>query len=89
MTAATRIHRVPSTCERTGKPRSALYADIKAGTWPPGVSLGGRAVGWPEYEIDAINRARIAGQTDDEIRELVRALLRQRKALVQHTEFAS
>jgi len=35
------------------------------------VSLGGRAVGWPSDEIDTLNAARIAGKSDDEIRELV------------------
>lgn len=38
---------------RTGLKRSAIYAAIQAGTFPSPVSLGGRAVGWPEHEIEA------------------------------------
>jgi prophage regulatory protein len=34
---------------------------------------------WPDHEIDAINKAHIAGQTDDEIRALVARLVIARK----------
>jgi hypothetical protein len=37
---------------------------------PPGL----RSKGWPDYEVKAIAAARIAGKTDAEIRELVKAL---------------
>jgi hypothetical protein len=43
------------------------------------VSLGARAVGWPSDEVDAINSARIAGKTDEEIRALVAKLEADRK----------
>jgi prophage regulatory protein len=36
-------------------------------------------VGWPSDEIDAINSARIAGKTDEEIRALVVKLEADRK----------
>jgi prophage regulatory protein len=39
--------------------------------WPKAVSLGPRAVGWHAAEVAALNAARIAGRTDDEIRALV------------------
>jgi prophage regulatory protein len=38
------------------------------------VSIGGRSVAWPEQELQAVNRARVAGKSDDEIRALVRQL---------------
>lgn len=38
---------------RTGLSRSTIYERIKAGTFPAPVSLGARAVGWIESEIDA------------------------------------
>ena len=38
------------------------------------MSLGPRAVGWPSDEVEAINAARIAGKTDDEVRVLVTKL---------------
>jgi prophage regulatory protein len=44
----------------------------------PPVKLGARAIGWPTEVILAINAARIAGKSDDEIRQLVRRLEAQR-----------
>lgn len=38
---------------RTGLSRSTIYERIKAGTFPAPVSLGAKAVGWIESEIDA------------------------------------
>jgi prophage regulatory protein len=35
-------------------------------------------VGWPSAEIQAINQARIAGQSEADIRELVNALHEKR-----------
>jgi prophage regulatory protein len=35
------------------------------------VKIGARAAGWPASEVQALNAARIAGKSDDEIRELV------------------
>ena len=43
------------------------------------VSLGPRCVGWPSYEVVALNAARIAGKNDQEIRELVAKLEAARK----------
>jgi len=37
--------------EVTGKSRSAIYADIKAGAFPKPVSIGLRAVAWTESSI--------------------------------------
>jgi prophage regulatory protein len=55
----------------TGYSRSTLYLRIAQGLWTKQISLGARAVGWPAAEVDALNAARIAGKTDDEIRALV------------------
>jgi prophage regulatory protein len=38
-------------------------------------------VGWPANEVAALNAARIAGKSDDEIRQLVRKLEAARKAM--------
>jgi hypothetical protein len=35
------------------------------------VSIGGQRRAWPVGELEQINQARIAGKSDDEIRELV------------------
>lgn len=50
---------------------TSIYNDIKAGLFTRGVRIGQRSVGWPDTEVDAINRARIAGKTDAEIMALV------------------
>lgn len=44
--------RLPLVRARTGLSRSSLYAKISRGEFPPPVSLGARAVGWLESEID-------------------------------------
>lgn len=44
------------------------------------MSLGPRCVGWPAHEVAALNAARIAGKSDDEIRILVQELESARKS---------
>jgi len=65
------IFRLPAVKSETGLSRSTLYLRISQGLWPKSVSLGARAVGWPAREVAAVNAARIAGKTDEEIRALV------------------
>jgi prophage regulatory protein len=69
----------------TGKPRSTLYEDIAAGLMVPPVPIGVRAVGWPSDEVEAINAARIAGKSPDEIRELVARLVSRRASFPWHS----
>ena len=45
------ILRLPIVCGRTGLSRSTIYNRIAEGTFPKPVSLGSRAVGWIEAEI--------------------------------------
>jgi len=74
------IIRMPAVKAETGhKSHASIYAAIKAGLFTKPVPIGERSVGWPDYEVSAINRARIAGQ----IKELVNRLHTQRTALVQ------
>jgi len=64
--------------------RSAFLSDRASGLVTPPVSLGTRKDGrttkdaYPESEIQAIVRARIAGKSEDEIRKLVRDLVAAR-----------
>lgn len=44
---------------RTGLSRSTIYERIKAGTFPAPISLGEKAVGWIESEIDSWLAARV------------------------------
>lgn len=55
----------------TGDSRSTIYRKIQAGTLTHGVKIGGDRVAWPSNEIEAINKARIAGKSDDDIKLLV------------------
>jgi prophage regulatory protein len=74
-----RLHAVKS---ETGLSRSTIYLRITQGLWTKPISLGARAVGWPSSEVAAINAARIAGKTDDEIRALVLRLEAARKSAI-------
>ncbi len=46
------ILRLPLVKTRTGLSRSTIYLRVKEGAFPKPVSLGARAVGWLESEID-------------------------------------
>jgi prophage regulatory protein len=45
------ILRLPAVKTRTGLSRSTIYLRVSQGTFPQSVSLGARAVGWVEAEI--------------------------------------
>lgn len=73
------VLRVPAVMQATGYARPTLYARVRAGLLTPPIKIGLRASGWPADEIAAINKARIAGRSDADIRELVAALTIRRK----------
>lgn len=62
---------------------TALYDAINAGEMTPPVKLHNRMCAWPAHESDAILRAKIAGRSKEEIRQLVRELVEQRKAAAE------
>ena len=74
------ILRLPAVLRERGRSRSAHYLDIQQGLFTHPVQIGLRAVGWPAHEVAALNAARIAGKSDDEIRSLVVKLEAARKA---------
>lgn len=74
------ILRLPAVKSESALSRSTIYLRITQGLWTKPVSLGPRAVGWPSSEVVAINAARIASKSDDEIRALVVKLEAARKA---------
>ena len=47
------ILRLPAVKTRTGLSRSTIYLRISEGNFPKPISLGGRAVGWVESDIQA------------------------------------
>jgi prophage regulatory protein len=73
------ILRLPAVKSESGLSRSTIYLRISQKLWTKPVSLGARAVGWPSDEVAAINAARIAGKTDEEVRALVASLEAARK----------
>jgi len=74
------ILRLPAVKTASGYPRSTLYLRISQGLWTKPVRLGERSRGWPAHEVEAINAARIAGKSEDEIRALVVMLEAARKS---------
>ena len=74
-------HRIVRESERasiTGVPTSTWYDLVESGLAPPAVKVGKRAAGWPESELFALNNARIACKTEDQIRSIVQRLLEAR-----------
>ena len=67
------VLRLPTVKARTGLSRSTIYLRVSRGAFPAPVSLGGRAVGWIEAEVNSVahradqetpdDRARGAGTT--------------------------
>lgn len=74
------IHRISAVLKMRGRSRSAHYLDIQQGLFPPPIKIGERAVGHPDSEIAAVNDARVAGRSNDEIRQLVADLIARRRA---------
>lgn len=69
------ILRLPEVKRAEGhRSDASVYNAIRDGLHTTGVAIGQRSKGWPDYEIQALVRARVAGKTDAEIRELVKAL---------------
>ncbi|MDE0358959.1 MAG: AlpA family transcriptional regulator [Gammaproteobacteria bacterium] len=60
-----RILRLPEVQRRTGLSRSTIYVRLDQGRFPKPVSLGARAVGWIESEVDEWIRERIAESRGD------------------------
>jgi len=53
------IVRFPAVKARVNLSRSRIYDGVKRGTFPRPISLGARAVGWIESEIDEWLESRI------------------------------
>ena len=53
------ILRLPHVKKRTGLSRSSIYLRMANDEFPASISLGGRAVGWIEQDVDEWIIARI------------------------------
>lgn len=59
--------RLPVVKARTGLSRSTIYLRISEGRFPRAISLGGRAVGWIETEIQEWLEQQIKSSRTDEL----------------------
>jgi prophage regulatory protein len=57
-----KLIRLPAVMAATGKSRSTIYSEVKAGTFPKPVKTGLKAVGWVEDEVAQYNEAKIAAR---------------------------
>ncbi len=78
--SATTIWRRRRVEIETGNSCSTIYLRISEGLMTIPIHVGPRARGWPAREITALNAARIAGQSDEQIRTLVTRLHAERGA---------
>ena len=77
------IWRMPAVKAETGhRSHASIYNAIKVGLFTKPVPIGQRSVGWPDFEVQAINAARIAGKSETEIRDLVNRLHSKRAGLL-------
>jgi len=77
------ILRKPSVLEQLGWGRSTLHSRINQGLFVPPISLGPRAVGWLQHEVDAVVQAMVAGESEASIKATVQSLLNRRTSVVQ------
>ncbi|OLQ92645.1 AlpA family transcriptional regulator [Vibrio panuliri] len=47
-----KIIRLPEVIRRTGLSRSTIYLHMSKGVFPKSVSLGERAIGWAETDVE-------------------------------------
>lgn len=67
------FERKPPAAAIVGRGHAQFYRDIKEGLLPQPVHIGRTSV-WARHELIAVNAARLAGQSDDQIKALVRKL---------------
>jgi prophage regulatory protein len=73
-----KILRLPELKSITGYARSTVYLYVENGLFPKPVKIGSRSVGWPSNEVLEIMKARISGQNNNQIKELVSSLMASR-----------
>ena len=73
-----KLTRIKEIKAQTKIPASTVYFHIREGLFPKPIKIGERMSAWLQSEVDAIMNARIAGKSEDEIKELVKQLEAQR-----------
>jgi len=59
---------------KTGEKRSTFNSKVNSGLITKPIFISPRIKVWPEHELEAINRAWLAGYNEDQIRDLVKEL---------------
>ncbi len=70
-TVDNRLIRMPQVLDAMGEKKSRFYALAQAGLMPRPIKIGTQAAVLPEYEVRAVNAARIRGATEAELRAVV------------------
>lgn len=78
-----KIIRAPEVMNQTGLPKSSLYKKIKDGEFCQPISLGSRAVGFVQSEVQEVIAATISGANSNQIKKLVSGLVASRPELVE------
>jgi prophage regulatory protein len=73
------IIRRPQVLELLKISRSNLYQKIEQELWPAPIQLGARAVAWLSNENEQVLAAMISGKSPEEIKQLVKKLVENRK----------
>lgn len=82
-----RLMRLPEVKQETGyRSHKSIYDLVRDGLLTKGVRISAQSVAWPAHEVHAINVARIAGKTPDEIRALVKRLHEKRQEMAAALE---
>ncbi len=71
--------------EYCGLSNTEFYRRIKSGLLPVGIPSGKAIRVWPDYEIEKIQKAIIAGASDEEIRIVVSNIHKERGAACGRT----
>ena len=74
--------RMPQLVELLGICRSSIYTQIEQGLLTKQISIGARAIALPRFEVLKIIEARMRGDSEAEIRELVKQLHGNRLQIV-------
>ena len=74
-----RLIQIRDVCQRTGLAKSTVHEHVARGLMPPAIEISRSWGAWWDREIDQLIGARIAGFTNDQIRELVTRLVAERQ----------
>ncbi|WP_426370448.1 helix-turn-helix transcriptional regulator [Pseudocolwellia sp. HL-MZ7] len=61
-----KINRLPVVIDKTGLSRSSIYLRMSKGEFPQSISLGDRAIGWLEADIEQWLEDKIAASKSAE-----------------------